>query len=246
MMPMNHAPITAILLHKNADNMLRRAVESVRWCQEIIIIDDSSQVPPNNIAKEYNAKLLSRKLDSFADQRNFGLHQATQPWVLYIDADECVSDALHQEIIHAITQPHQGFLFSRQDIFMGKILRFGETNAIRFLRLAKKEAGLWSRTVHEYWNVQGSIGVLHTPIMHTPHASLATFFDKMNQYTELEVVERKSMKKKFLWREFTIFPFAKFLYNYILRLGCMDGFPGLCMAYMMSLHSLIIRIKMHE
>lgn len=240
------APISAILLHKNANELLNEAVESVQWCNEIIIIDDESILVPHDIAKRFHARLFSRTLISFADQRNFALQQATQPWVLFLDADEMISDALHAEILYAITQRHDAFLLPRQDSFMGKVLQYGETSEVTFLRLAKKDVGQWSRVVHERWDVQGSIGMLHAPILHTPHASLTTFIDKINRYTDLEVIERKKIHKKFSWFELLIYPKAKFMYNYFFRLGFLDGFPGFCMAYMMSIHSFIIRIKMHE
>ena len=243
---MTQAPITAILLHKNANETLKKAVESVRWCEEILILDDRSTVVPHDIAQQYQAKLISRTLNSFADQRNFALQQATQPWVLYLDADEMVSHALRVEILNAITQSRDAFLIPRQDTFMGKVLHFGETSSVTFLRLAKKEAGQWSRVVHERWDVQGRIGVLHAPLLHTPHASLSTFIDKINRYTDLEVIERKKQHKNFSCFELLVYPKLKFFYNYVVRLGFFDGFPGFCMAYMMSIHSCVIRIKMYE
>lgn len=243
---MTKAPITAILLHKNAHELLKKAVESVQWCSEIIILDDQSAHAPQNIATQFYAKLLTRKLDSFADQRNFALQHATQPWVFFLDSDEVVSATLRIEMLNAITQSHDAYLIPRQDTFMGNILRFGETSSLTFLRLAKKDAGQWSRVVHERWNVQGSIGVLRAPIVHAPHASLSTFIDKINRYTDLEVAERKKQHKAFSWFELLVYPILKFIYNFVFRLGFLDGFPGFCMAYMMSVHSLVIRIKMYE
>lgn len=244
---MNKAPITAILLHKNAHESLEKAVESVHWCKEIIIIDDESHEPPQNIAKKYQAILMTRKLTSFSDQRNYAMHLATQPWIFFLDADEIVSDQLQSEMRLNITKHNTaGFLIPRQDQFMGKILYFGETSSLLFLRLAKKGAGQWSRDVHERWEVQGGIGVLHAPLLHKPHLSLSSFLEKIDRYTELEADERKKNNKSFSLFELFVYPIAKFIYNYVFRFGFLDGFPGLCMAYMMSLHSLIIRIKMYE
>ncbi len=243
---MSHAPITAILLHKNAHDSLMKALDSVRWCKEIIILDDQSTRVPHEVAKQFHAKLLTRTLDSFADQRNFALQHATQPWVLFLDADERVSGSLRTEIYHAITQSFDAFLIPRQDFFMGRTLQFGETSSVTFLRLAKKDAGHWSRAVHEHWDVPGRIGLLHASILHRPHISITTFIDKINRYTDLEILERKKQHHSFSWFELVVYPTAKFLYNYIIRLGFLDGFPGFCMAYMMSIHSCVIRIKMYE
>jgi len=243
---MTHAPITAVILHKNAPDMLERALVSVQWCRDILILDDCSQSLLAPLAKKYHATVYTRQLTSFADQRNFALHKATQPWVFFLDADETVSKALQQEIRHAICSSHRGFLIPRQDTFLGKTLRFGETRAITFLRLAQKDVGQWSRIVHERWDVQGSVGVLHTSILHTPHQSISAFIDKINMYTQLEISERKLCGKTFSWFELFVYPCAKFIHNYVVRGGWRDGFPGFCMAYMMSLHSLVVRIKMYE
>lgn len=241
------APITAILLHKNAQVLLEKALHSISWCKEIIIIDDNSAEIPQKLATTFQAKLVKKELISFADQRNFALHTATQPWVLFLDADEVISEPLQIEIQQAIQDTkYSGFLIPRVDEFMGRVLRFGETNSLHFLRLAKKDAGQWSRAVHEQWNIQGSIALLHHPILHKPHESITSFLDKINRYTELELQEHKKTSKYIILIQLLFYPFGKFIQNYILRLGMLDGFPGLCMAYMMSIHSLVVRIKMYE
>lgn len=244
---MTKAPITTILLHKNAQPLLEKALSSISWCKEIIILDDNSTDPPHKLASIYQAKLVKRELTSFAEQRNFALHIATQPWVLFLDADEVISDPLQNEIQQVIQHTkYAGFLIPRVDEFMSRVLRFGETNSLHFLRLAKKDAGQWSRAVHEQWNIQGSITLLHHPILHKPHESISTFLDKINHYTQLELVEHKKTSKIFILLQLVLYPFGKFVQNYILRLGILDGFPGLCMAYMMSIHSLVVRVKMYE
>ncbi len=142
-----------------------------------------------------------------------------------------------------------GYPIKRQDHFMGKDLRFGETANVTLLRLARKSAGKWHRPIHETWQVKGEIAQLKNPLLHYPHHSISQFIKSINFYTDLEAKHRLSPEKpnKFgVVTQMLFFPPAKFIYNYIVLLGFLDGIPGFIMALMMSLHSFMVRAKTYE
>ncbi len=239
--------ISTVILTHNSEKTLGNTLGSLQFSDEIILVDDNSTDKTLEIARIYKARVFERLLqDDFAVQRNYGLEKAKGDWVLFIDADEVVPSELRREI-EAVTLASNskilGYYISRQDYFGGRGLTHGETSRVELLRLAKKHAGLWIEPVHEIWQVRGEIGKLTNPIHHLPHNDVAQFLDKINRYS--------SIRAKFLYQngirssllEIILYPIAKFVVNYIGKLGFLDGMQGLIMAVMMSFHSFLVRAK---
>ena len=241
--------ISAIILVKDQLSQLSTALNSVRFCDEILVIDDYSTQDITPVTKPYGAKVYHRHLDQdYAAQRNFALSKATKDWVLFVDADEIVTPSLQQEILNVTTTNTniEGFYLYRQDVFLDKVLQYGETSQVTLLRLARKNSGRWARPVHEIWNISGPTEKLHHPLIHQPHATISKFITKINFYTNLEAQYRIQQQEQFSLIKLVLFPPLKFFHNYLFKLGFLDGFPGLVMAFIMSLHSLILRVKLYE
>ena len=170
------------MLTKNEEENIRKCLNSVKWADEVIILDDYSTDNTREIARKAGAKVLKRKLDNdFAAQRNFGLSKAKHEWVLFVDADEVVSPRLKKEIQAPLSGALQGYLIKRIDFIWSRKLKHGETGNIKLLRLAKKNAGKWKRSVHETWilrQAQGEIGEMENPIYHYPHKNVSEFLEK--------------------------------------------------------------------
>lgn len=127
---------------------------------------------------------------------------------------------------------------------MGKQLKHGDTGNIKLLRLAKKRSGIWQGKVHEKWIVEGNIDELENPIIHYPHPTISEFLYDINFYTTLRAKELlQSGKKCSIW-EIIFYPKAKFLQNYFIKLGFLDGIEGFIHAILMSLHSFLVRAKL--
>lgn len=255
--------ISAVIFTKNEEKNIRRCIENLGWCDEIVVVDDFStdgtlQIAQNlNLkSKNQNSKLktFQRKLNGdFAAQRNFGLSKASGDWVLFVDADEVVSEALASEISNfppkgsnafPISNEVNGYFIKRRDIMFGKELKHGEIGGAKFLRLARKGSGLWKRKVHEFWDVRGDAGELKNPIMHYPHQTLSEFVSDVDFYSTLhakqkfEDGERSNVFKILFW------PKVKFIRNYWWRLGFLDGTEGFVHAMMMSFHSFLAWSKL--
>lgn len=241
--------ITAVVLTKNEEKNIKECLETVKWCDEIVVIDDYSEDKTVEIVEKLGVKVFRHHLgNDFARQRNFALRQAQGEWVLFIDADERVSAALAAEITNYklhITN-YSGFYFRRNDWFLGRWLNHGETANVKLLRLAKKGTGRWKRRVHETWEIEGRIGELKNPLLHYPHQTISQFLEQINRYTTIDAYQFYKKGKKFSLWQILVYPPAKFIQNYLLKFGFLDGFPGLVMALMMSLHSLITRVKLWE
>lgn len=240
--------ISAVVLTRNAARSLEKTLASVRFCDEVIVIDDNSTDETIAIAKAKKATVYSRSVDGdFAAQRNFGLSKAKEDWILFVDSDEAVSPELAKEIREAIVKVDvNGFYLKRQDVLWGKPLQFGETAGVRLLRLARSAKGKWYRPVHEVWKVAGVVGTLATPLSHMPHQTVAEFLRDINDYSTINAKHfYETRKRVHLW-QIILYPVAKFFVNYIGKQGYRDGVEGCIVALMMSFHSFLTRAKIWQ
>ncbi|MCJ7792779.1 MAG: glycosyltransferase family 2 protein [Candidatus Marinimicrobia bacterium] len=237
--------ISIAILTKNEDKNIEGCLKSLEWCDEIMVIDDFSEDKTVAMARKLGAQVFQHPLNNdFAQQRNFALTKAKGDWVLFVDADERISPELAQEIQQEIKKnKNKAFVFKRQDFFMGKALKHGETAQVRLLRMAKK-GGQWERPVHEVWQVPWLAYTLKNPLLHYPHPSITQFLDQANFHSTLHAQVLKKEGVRFSLFRLIFNPLGKFLQNYILRLGFLDGAHGFIMAMMMSLHSFLARGKL--
>jgi len=242
--------ISTVVLTKNEEKNIADCLKTLQWCDEILIIDDYSIDKTVSIAKKSGAKIYKHGLSKdFSQQRNFGLSKAQSEWVLFVDCDERISEDLASEIVLRIDKQEvieSGFYVKRLDFLWNKQLKFGETGNISLLRLAKKNAGKWEGKVHEEWRITGKVGRLQYPLIHHPHQSIAEFLQEINFYTELRAQELFLQKVHVSLWQIVAYPKAKFLVNYFLKLGFLDGVPGLILAICMSLHSFLVRGKLWQ
>ena len=126
----------------------------------------------------------------------------------------------------------------------GKALKHGEAGHMKLLRLARKNTGKWKGKVHEAWMVKGKIGELKNFIMHYPHNSIKEFLAEVDTYTAIRAEELYSKNVQVRWWDVILYPNMKFVRNYILQLGYLDGTAGFVHATMMSFHSFLVRGKL--
>lgn len=241
--------ISAVILTHNNQEMIGDVLETLKWCDERIIVDDNSTDKTLKIVKQYNVTIIQHALtDDFAAQRNIGLGKAGGDWVLFVDSDELVTSKLRDEILKQVQDDkYVGFYISRKDFLFGRELKYGETANVKLLRLAKKNTGEWERAVHEAWNVKAEgVASLRTPLLHYPHSTISEFLTQINRYTTINArVFYNEGKRISAWQIIT-YPKAKFIQNYIIRLGFLDGTAGFVVAMMMSFHSFLTRSKLWE
>jgi len=239
--------LSVVVLAKNEAQKITACLRSLQWCDEIIVIDDQSTDQTAALAKKHGAKVYQRPLNNdFAAQRNFGLSKARGEWVLFADADERISPALAAEIKQATSQKTaNGFYLRRTDWLWGKPLKHGETNQVRLLRLAKKNAGRWQRQVHEIWQIKGRTDQLKNPLDHYPHQNLTSFVNHLNFHSTLhsQALQKEGRQANLL--TIIILPSAKFSQNYCWRWGILDGMRGLIHALLMSWHSFFSQAKLY-
>lgn len=242
--------ISVIILTKNEETNIVDCLESVVWCDEIIVVDDYSTDRTLQVIKNFSPriKIFQRSLNNdFSAQREYALSKAKNDWVLFIDADERLSNGLSGEIRDFLEQKDpdvNGFYVQRKDVIWGKELKHGESGNINLLRFAKKNAGAWHGKVHEIWEIKGKLGNFKMPLLHYPHQSIAVFLREINYYTDLRAKELYNRGVRTNLYQIVLYPKAKFILNYFLKLGFLDGIEGLIFAIMMSFHSFLVRAKL--
>lgn len=238
--------ITAVVLAKNEEENIEKCLNTLRWCDEVIVIDDESSDKTAKIAQNQGAKVYKRALNGdFAAQRNFGLEKARGEWVLFVDADEQVTPQLRAEIQKGIKGKFVGFYLKRKDFVFGRFLKYGETGKIKLLRLGKRGMGNWQGKVHETWEIQGPVGELENPLEHFPHPTISEFLKDINFYSTLRARQLYEENVKTNLFQIIFFPVGKFAQNFFLKLGFLDKTPGFMVAILMSFHSFLVRSKLY-
>ena len=237
---------SAVVLNRTNPAPIKDTLRSVSFADEVIVVDDNSTDDTAILAKSMGATVYKKSLDNdFARQRNFGLAKAKGDWVLFVDSDERVSEALAREVREAVKQIDvSGFYLKRRDRMWGRVLQHGETERVRLMRLGKKGNGMWQRPVHEVWEVTGVVGTLSEPLDHFPHPDVAQFLYDVDQYSTINARYLRTRGVRSSWWQILAYPSGKFIQNYYLRLGFLDGMPGMIMAVMMSFHSYLTRAKL--
>lgn len=245
--------LSVVIIAKNEEKNILDCLETVLWADEIIIVDDNSEDRTIEVVKSLSSKKIkvySKSLnEDFASQRNYALSKATKKWILFLDADERVTNELREEINTFLIENIKisninGFFIKRKDIMWGKELKYGETGSIKLLRFAKKDSGIWKGKVHEIWEVEGNISEMENNLIHFPHQTIDEFLSEINFYTTLRAKELYENKIESSVKNIILYPKGKFIKNYFIKLGFLDGIEGLIFAIFMSLHSFLVRGKL--
>ncbi|MEO0239221.1 MAG: glycosyltransferase family 2 protein [candidate division WOR-3 bacterium] len=225
---MNELDLTCVILTLNEEENIKRAIESVKGlAKKILVVDSGSSDKTVEIAKSLGAECVLNEFKDYAEQRNFALSLVKTQWVLFLDADEVVSEELKKEIIKNISENENidGFLIPRKNWYLGDFLKCWSPD--RLLRLFKKEKGIWKGEVHEKVELKGRIATLKNPILHYPFKDLYHQYSKNLKYAKMLAEEKFKEGKKATLFDLKIRPLLNFLKHYLLK-GCIfEGKRGL-------------------
>jgi len=220
--------LSVIIPTYNEELYLEKALRSVRFADEIIVVDSMSTDNTVAIAKKYNCKVLSRTFDNFSNQKNHALDYAKGEWVLFIDADERIPNPLQQEILAAMASgKHAGYKLNFPHFYMNRFLYHHSDNVTR---LVIREQCHFEGSVHEKLIVDGSIGKLENPVLHFTYKGLQHYISKKDSYAWFQAEQMLKKGKKATYFHLAFKPFYRFFNSYILRGGFKDGIPGLTVA----------------
>ena len=240
--------ISAIIIANNEEKNIRECLESVSWCDEIILVDSESTDRTVEIAKEFTDKIFIKKWEGFAVQKRFSLEKASNELVISIDADERVSPQLKNEIEKILDSNAQfdGFKIPRENYFLNKKIKYcGWGNDFQLRLFKKSKAKVTDRKVHEGFIVDGNVGKLDNALIHYTHQKISETINKINHYSTLEA-EEKFGKKKVKPLQILTHPIAAFLNHFISRKGYKDGVHGLMISLIHAMTNMLTYMKLWE
>lgn len=243
-------PVSVTIITKNEEKNIKEALESVKDFEEIIVVDSFSEDKTVEICKNYTDKIFQSKWKGFAGQKQFAIDKATLPWVLVLDADERVTEALKLEIIEKLkSDDAAGYFIPRKNFFLGKWIKHSGWWPDYTLRLFRKDRGkMEERAVHERIIVEGETDYLTEPLLHYTYSSIEDFIDKMQNYSTLSAIEiiKKNSSKGKLLTKLIFAPIFTFTKMFIFRLGFLDGIRGFILAIFYSFYSFLKYAKAWE
>ena len=227
--PLSRQPFSVVVITKNAAAQLAACLESAAFADEIVVVDSDSNDGTAELAARHGARVLQKEWLGFGPQKQFAVQAARHDWVLCLDADERVSETLRASILAVLAAPAaQAYMMARCNRFMGRWLRHGEGYPDWSLRLFDRRHARWSNdTVHEKVHTEASVAHIEGDLLHDSAESLAGYLDKQNRYTSMQAEALFKAGKRAGTAQLLLSPLLRFVKFYFLRLGFLDGIPGM-------------------
>ena len=235
------AKISALLITYNEEENIEPVLDNISFADEIVVVDSFSSDGTIEKIKQYpNIKLIQRVFKNYTDQKSFAMEQASHDWVLFLDADERVTEGLKNEILKTVNTKDLkpvAFKFLRTFMFKDKVLRFSGWQSDKNYRLFRKSKVHFDqeRIVHETLIVDGNSAVMDHRLLHFSYKNYEDYKGKMVKYGQMKALEQFKKGEKAYPHHFVFRPFYKFLNHYIFRLGILDGKKGITICYLNSL-----------
>src|SRR5574343_119964 len=247
-MPATRQPLSVAIITLNAASQLEDCLKSVRFADEIVVVDSGSTDGTQALAERYGARVLAQDWLGFGPQKQFAVEAAAHDWVLCLDADERVTPELQASIENALAQPaHGAYRFPRCNRFLGRYLKHGEGYPDWSLRLFDRRQARWSDdAVHEKVVSNGPIGTLQGDLLHDSAETLAAYLTKQNRYTTLAAEMALQAGKRASFGRIVFSPIIRFIKFYLIRQGFRDGLPGLIHIAIGCFNSFLKYAKMLE
>ena len=222
-------PLSVVIITRNAARALDDCLRSASFADEIVVVDSGSTDGTAELALRHGVRLLHKEWLGFGPQKQFAVGAATHDWVLCLDSDERVSDALREAILAELRAPRAAvYAMARCNRFLGRWLRHGEGYPDWIVRLFDRRQARWSDDlVHEKVVTAAPAQRLSGDLLHDSAESLEHYLEKQNRYTSLQAASLHAEGRRALVWQLVLAPVARFVKFYFLRLGFLDGVPGL-------------------
>ena len=227
--PRPRPPLSATLITLNAAAQLPACLDSLAFCDEIVVVDSGSRDGTAEVARAHGARVIHQDWLGYGPQKQFAVTQAAHDWVLCVDADERVTPELRDSITAALSAPKfAAYRFARCNRFMGRYLRHGEGYPDWSLRLFDRRHARWSDdAVHEKVLADGAVGTLAGDLLHDSAETLKSYLAKQDSYTTLAAQAALGAGQQASLARQLLSPVVRFVKFYFFRLGLLDGWPGL-------------------
>jgi len=234
--------ITATIITLNEERNIARAIESLRCCDQIVVIDSGSVDRTAELASNLGARVVEHTWHGYANQKNSAAAQAEHDWILSLDADEALSEALEGEIwnLKKHGPAYDAYTMPRMAQYMGRWILHSGWYPDRKVRLYNRTKAEWvGEFVHESVKVDGRVGHLESNLLHFTCDSLSEHLRTLDRYTTLAAEELVSRKTKIGLHNLIVDPAWTFVRSYFLQRGFLDGLEGLTIAHMAAIYTFL-------
>jgi glycosyltransferase involved in cell wall biosynthesis len=241
--------ISVIVITRNESHNIDACLESVRWSDDIVVVDAESADDTVARALTHTPHVHVRKWEGFSAAKTYAVGQTVHDWVLWLDADERVMPALADELarLDLDASSDSAYTVARRAYFLGRWISHSGWYPGRVARLFRKDrARFTAAAVHEGLVIDGNIADLSNDLLHYTDPNLYHYFEKFNRYTTLAAAETSARGKHFGMSDLLIRPVWLFLKMYVLRRGFMDGMQGLVLALLSSAYVFTKYAKLWE
>jgi glycosyltransferase involved in cell wall biosynthesis len=234
--------ISATVITFNEERNVARVIESLRCCDEILVVDSGSNDRTVEIAVKLGARVVDASWHGYATQKNLAAELASHDWILALDADESLSEALEGEIwqIKKSGPVFDAYTVPRLAQYLGRWILHSGWYPDRKVRLFNRQKAKWvGKFVHESVKVEGTVGHLQSNLLHFTCSSLSEHLRSLDSYTTLAAEEIVTRGKNIGYARVLLDPPWTFFRTYVLKLGILDGLEGLTIAYMAGLYNFV-------
>jgi glycosyltransferase involved in cell wall biosynthesis len=242
--------LSVITLTMNEAANIGGCLESVRWAEEIIVVDSGSTDGTQEAARRYTQKIFTIPWPGYGAARNYALAQATGEWILWLDADERVTPELGEEIralLATVDMSVAGYSVARRAYFLGRWIRHCGWYPSRVVRLFQRSRGHFTETrVHERLKLDGAVKEMRNDLLHFTDPSLYHYLTKFNKYTSLGAEDLHGAGRRFRLSDLVVRPVFQFVKMYVLRRGFLDGMQGFLLSVFSSAYTFTKYAKLWE
>jgi glycosyltransferase involved in cell wall biosynthesis len=238
--------ITATIITYNEERKIARALESLRCCDEVVVVDSGSSDRTPEIAEKLGARVIATPWGGYAGQKNYAAERATHDWILSIDADEALSEALEGEIwqIKKNGPRFDAYTMPRLAQYLGRWILHSGWYPDRKVRLYDRRKAQWvGEYVHESVVVRGTVGHLESDLLHFTCDSLSEHLKTMDRYTTLAAEQLVAQGTHIGARRLLIDPMWTFVRTLVIQRGFLDGVEGLTISWMAALYNFVKYVK---
>jgi len=242
--------VSAVIITYNNADTLEETLATLKWCDEIVVVDSGSCDQTKEICLQHGCRFSTHPFDGYGPQKQYATSLARNNWILSIDSDEVMAEALQQEIQTIFSEktiPCEGFEIIISLHFMGKLFRYGRESKLSHTRLYNRNYGGFNdNKLHERIILQGEVKQLKNIIIHHSYKDLHHYFEKFNKFTSLAVEDAIRNKKKANKLQILVkFP-AGFLIFYIWQRNFLNGFPGFVWSVISAYYKFVKYLKLYE
>ena len=246
----SRASVSAIIVCFNEEDRIQDCLESVSWCDEIVVVDAFSTDRTPEICRRYTDRFIQHPWTGYREQKAFAHSQASNDWVLLVDSDERVSPELKREIMDSLALEnglYAGYAVPRLVHYLGRWWRRGGWYPDYDIRLFRREKATWGGAEpHEKILVDGPVRRLSHPLYHFSYRNIDDHIARINRFTSISAQELRNGGTHWRLTDALFRPAGRFCRSYILKRGFMDGFAGFYVAATAAVYVFLKYAKVWE